>query len=115
MSTRPFSNSHPNFIAPPGSDVEEELSESASQAEARKHLESLEAEAFYQDQADLQWWQKYKRGQTPSLKSRQGSIRSVRKEDYRRYDSPPNLGAMLEVISSNGMEKGPTTQPLQLI
>ena len=51
MSSQRSSNSHPIFIAHNGSDVEEELSESASQA-AKEQVEEMEAEAFYQDQAD---------------------------------------------------------------
>ena len=82
-------SSHPNFIASPGSDVEEELSESESQAEAQNQVDAMEAEAFYQDQADQAWYQRVRGAGNRSVKSLQGSIRSMRKEDYRRNESPP--------------------------
>ena len=89
VSSRRSSNSHPNFIAHNGSDVEEELSESASQAAAREQVEEMEAEAFYQDQADQGWYRRTKRDGNSSVKSYQGTVRSMRKEEYKRKESPP--------------------------
>ena len=101
MSNRHSSNSHPNFIAQSGSDVEEELSESASQAEARKQVEEMEAEEFFQDQGDQAWYHRVRYGKTPSVKSYQGSVRSKRKEDYIRKDSPPKTRSN---VSSNKIQ-----------
>ena len=80
------SSSHPKFINQEGLDVEEELSETESQAAARKQVEAMDMEACLQDQADQRWDERLRRDGQSSLKSYQGSVRSMRREEYKRKD-----------------------------
>ena len=70
VPSRRSSNSHPHFIAHNGSDVEEELSESSSQAAAREQVEEMEETTRQVEETAL-----------PQVEVRQVEVRQVEVEE----------------------------------